>query len=39
MRRNTADVLMTIMRAMGSTRASIGTGLTASSTPIAEIMS
>jgi hypothetical protein len=39
LRKNTADVLMTIMRAMGSTRASIGTGLTASSTPIAEIMS
>jgi hypothetical protein len=29
---------MTIMRAMGSTRASIGTGLTASSTPVSEIM-
>ena len=37
-RKNTADVLMTIMRAMGSTRASIGTGLTASSTPVSEIM-
>jgi hypothetical protein len=38
LRKNTADVLMTIMRAMGSTRSSIGTGLTASSTPVSEIM-
>ena len=37
-RKNTADVLMTILQAMGSTRASIGTGLTASSTPVSEIM-
>jgi hypothetical protein len=38
-RKNTADVLMTILQAMGSTRASIGTGLTASSTPVSELMS
>ena len=37
-RKNTADVLITILQAMGSTRASIGTGLTASSTPVSEIM-
>ncbi len=38
LRKNTSDVLMTILQAMGSTRASIGTGLTASSTPVSEIM-
>ena len=37
-RKNTSDVLMTILQAMGSTRSSIGTGLTASSTPVSEIM-
>lgn len=38
-RKNTADVLVTILRAMGSNRTSIGTGTTASSSVVAEIMS
>lgn len=37
-RKNTADVLVTILRAMGSTRTSIGTGATASSTPVSEVL-
>jgi uncharacterized small protein (DUF1192 family) len=37
-KRNTNDVLMTILRAMGSPRTSIGTGRTASSTVVAEVL-
>jgi hypothetical protein len=38
LKRNTNDVLVTILRAMGSPRTSIGTGLTASSTVIGEVL-
>jgi hypothetical protein len=37
-RKNTADVLVTILRAMGSNRTSIGTGTTASSSVVAEVL-
>jgi hypothetical protein len=37
-RRNTSDVLVTILRAMGSARTSIGTGATASSTVVDEVL-
>lgn len=38
LRKNTNDILMTILRAMGSTRASIGTGTSQSSTTIGEVL-
>jgi hypothetical protein len=38
-RKNTNDVLMTILRAMGSTRDGIGTGLTRSTSPCSEVLS
>jgi hypothetical protein len=37
-RKNTADVLVTILRAMGSNRTSIGTGTTASSSVVADVL-
>ena len=37
-KKNTNDVLMTILRAMGSSRGSIGTGLTASSSVVSEVL-
>jgi hypothetical protein len=37
-RKNTNDVLMTILRAMGSSRTSIGTGITRSQTPVSEVL-
>jgi hypothetical protein len=36
--KNTNEVLMTILRAMGSSRSSIGTGSTASSTAVGEVL-
>jgi hypothetical protein len=37
-KRNTNDVLMTILRAMGSSRTSIGTGFTASSSVVSDVL-
>lgn len=37
-KKNTNDVLMTILQAMGSSRASIGTGLTRSETSISQVL-
>lgn len=37
-RKNTSDVLVTILRAMGSNRASIGTGTSASSSVVSEVL-
>jgi hypothetical protein len=38
LRKNTNDVLMTILRAMGSSRGSIGTGLSASSSVVSDVL-
>lgn len=39
LRRNTNDVLVTILRAMGSERSGIGEGITRSTNPVTEVMS